>query len=91
MRGVAALEVCSDGLAQFCQSPGNGILIGALEHGFCRRLADLAGRIEVRISLREVNGSAIQRDAGHLPDPALLEMFKLGGGSAPGGHLATGL
>ena len=51
MRGVAALEVCGDGLPQLSQPPGDGVLIGTLEYGFCRRLADLAGRIEVRVSL----------------------------------------
>jgi hypothetical protein len=58
-------------------------------HGALGGFHELFGRIEVRKSLGQVDGSAGDGDAGHLPDDGFGELFEPGCGFGHAGKTFT--
>ena len=56
-------------LTEVLRSPGDGILVGACRSNLSQAIRDLFWRVEVRESLREIDGSILVGYAGHPITP----------------------
>jgi len=67
------VEVLDKCLTEVLRSPGDCILMRAVWSNLCQPIGNLPWRVEVRESLREVNGLVTVADTGHAPDDRIRE------------------
>ena len=60
-------------LPEVLRAEGHGVLMGAVVGGFGQRIGQLLRRVEIRETLRQVDGIVLVVDAGHPADDRVGE------------------